>query len=293
MPKMIIAKGLPASGKSTEAEKRINDAGGSVVRINKDLLRTMLHFDKFNHTNEDNTRLAARVIAETFLSKGTSVIIDDTNLNEKTLQSWKDMAKQLKADIEYIDMTHIGVKECIDRDQHREKTVGASVILKMALQNLEYLKGEKVVICDIDGTIADCTHRLIYAKGETKNWDTFFSLLHLDTPRMDVIMQVSKIARENNAQVLFVSARPEKYRAETMNWMFDSLLGSGIETRFIGLIMRDSHDKRVDTEVKKDILDKYLSKLSIVKVFDDRPSVIRMWRENGLEVEDVGQGEEF
>lgn len=39
--------------------------------------------------------------------------------------------------------------------------------------------------------------------------------------------------------------------------------------------------------------DKYLTGLEILKVFDDRPSVIRMWRENGLLVEDVGNGEEF
>jgi len=33
--------------------------------------------------------------------------------------------------------------------------------------------------------------------------------------------------------------------------------------------------------------------MDIVKVYDDRPSVIRMWREKGLEVEDVGAGVEF
>ena len=30
-----------------------------------------------------------------------------------------------------------------------------------------------------------------------------------------------------------------------------------------------------------------------VMAFDDRPSVVRMWREQGLVVADVGEGKEF
>jgi hypothetical protein len=57
--------------------------------------------------------------------------------------------------------------------------------------------------------------------------------------------------------------------------------------------MRRKGDKRQDTDVKSDIYNRYLKQYDIVRVFDDRPSVIRMWREKGLEVEDVGNGEEF
>ena len=42
MSKMVIMQGLPASGKSTRAEE-IERSMGNAVRINKDLLRTMLH----------------------------------------------------------------------------------------------------------------------------------------------------------------------------------------------------------------------------------------------------------
>lgn len=57
--------------------------------------------------------------------------------------------------------------------------------------------------------------------------------------------------------------------------------------------MRRAKDSRPDTEVKQDILDQYFKKELIDVVIDDRPSVIRMWRSNGLEVLDVGKGEEF
>lgn len=55
--------------------------------------------------------------------------------------------------------------------------------------------------------------------------------------------------------------------------------------------MRREGDMRPDTEVKQSFLDVYFPDKTVInKVYDDRPSVIRMWRENGLDVEDVGKG---
>lgn len=288
-------RGLPASGKSTKAEELL--AQGNTVRLNKDLLRTMLHFDKFNGRNESHTRDAARKLADWFLSQGINVIIDDTNLNEGTVQSWKDLAKAHNAKIEYGDMTSVTVEECVVRDLYRKKKVGSHVIIKMALERLEYLKGKKVVICDLDGTICDITHRLQYGKGETKDWNKFFSLISDDTPRRDVLDLVNKTCKENNAHLIFVSARPETYRSVTEDWITNNtapLIHEYLsEHQTWELIMREANDKRPDTEVKAEIFDRYLKNLDIVKVFDDRPSVIRMWREKGLDVEDVGAGVEF
>ena len=57
--------------------------------------------------------------------------------------------------------------------------------------------------------------------------------------------------------------------------------------------MRPSNNSRPDHEVKAKIFDDYLSGMKIKLVIDDRPSVIRMWKEKGLEVLDVGDGHEF
>ncbi len=290
MAKLIIMQGLPGSGKSTKAKEIVSQ--GNTVRINKDLLRTMLHFDKFTGRNEGLTRDASREVARMFLKKGISVVVDDTNFNDKTLQGWKDLAAESVAKIEYVRMK-TDVHECVMRDSLRQKPVGEHVIKKMALQHLEWLKGEKVVVCDLDGTIADITHRLQYGKGDTKDWAKFFSLIPNDIPRREIIDQVSNVANNEQAFVIFVSARPENYRKETIEWLDKALenviLGRGRQL----LIMRDSNDKRPDTEVKKDIYEKYLKGLTVVSVFDDRPSVIRMWRELGLNVIDVGHGVEF
>lgn len=279
-------RGLPASGKSTKAKELLSV--GNTVRINKDLLRTMLHFDNFTGRNEGMTRDAARELAAVYLSKGVNVIIDDTNLNAGTVQSWKDLAANLKAKIEYVDC-EADVEQCILRDAAREKKVGKHVIQKMALQHVGYLKGERVVICDLDGTLCDIEHRLRYANADIKDWKSFFAEISNDTLRRDVSDKVSAVLTQDvGIRLIFVSARPEDYRAVTEKWLADNFYYN-----YTALIMREKGDKRPDTEVKSDIYDKYLKDLNIVKVFDDRPSVIRMWREKGLDVEDVGKGIEF
>ena len=58
--------------------------------------------------------------------------------------------------------------------------------------------------------------------------------------------------------------------------------------------MRKEKDYRADTIVKGEMFDQMLADgYEPTMVFDDRPSVIRMWRTIGLTVVDVGQGVEF
>ncbi len=305
-------QGLPGSGKSTKAEE-ILKKDGNAVRINKDLLRTMLHFDKWSGQNEGKTQKAALTLAKMFLILGNAnVIIDDTNLNEKTLQSWKDLAKECRTKIEYHRM-ETSVEECIDRDYIREDKVrvGKDVIIQMAISSGLYPKPYKgFVLCDLDGTLADIKHRLKYVKprqiimtgsGSTaiygddpdfkKDWKKFFEGIPNDKPRLEVIDTLMKYEVQGY-EIILVSARPDDYREATGNWLKDEVFHG--YNAYKTLIMRKSGDKRPDTEVKQEIFNRFFKdKYHIEAVIDDRPSVIRMWRENGLNVIDVGNGVEF
>lgn len=287
MSKLTIMKGLPASGKSVKAKELLDH--GNTIRINKDLLRTMMHFDKFNFNNEEKTRDASRILAKYFLSKGTNVIIDDTNLNNGTVESWKTLAKELSVKIEYCDLTNVPVEECVFRDLNREKPVGGTVIKNMALlSGIQPVPLKGYVLCDIDGTIADIDHRLHYTKTSPKNWKGFFSEISNDTLRQDTAKLLIDYYNKMHT-IIFVSARPEDYKEETLKWLEKNNMSFAWT-----LIMRKSGDKRLDTEVKQEIYDKYFKgKYPIEAVIDDRPSVIRVWRENGLNVIDVGKGIEF
>jgi predicted kinase len=288
MSKLTIMRGLPASGKTTRA-KEIMEASGNMIRVNKDLLREMLHFSKWKGSNESITKAMAYCVAKQCLISGINVIIDDTNLNEGTFQGWKGLAKEMELEAKVVKMD-TSLEECLKRDLTRKKSVGENVIIGMAMQHGLYPKPKKgIIICDIDGTLAEVTHRRKYSSGPEKNWDKFFSLIHEDDIRKDVSNKLYKFADEGY-KIFFVSGRPEKYREETKHWIGVKTYG---ELPYETIFMRPNNDKRDDTEVKKDIYNKYFKDLVIHKVLDDRPRVIKMWKEQGLDVEDVGDGIDF
>lgn len=295
MPKMIINKGLPASGKSTISQGRIL-ADGNTVRINKDLLRKMLHFNKFTVENESITREAARTLAKVFIQAGKNVIIDDTNLHPATMQSWKDLGNELKATIEIVDMTDVPVEECVLRDTGREEQVGGTVIKNMALRyGLKTFAEDSVVLCDIDGTIADIKHRLHFVQKPAdagddwkKDWKGFFRFMEDDLVREEVRKILIQFYNEGKT-VIFMSARPEMYKDITLRWLQEHFL-----TFAWTVIMRKNGDKRPDTDVKKQMFEEHFpDKKCIHVVIDDRPAIIRLWESMELPVLDVGEGIEF
>jgi predicted kinase len=291
MSKLIIAKGLPGSGKSTISQGRIL-ADGNTIRINKDLLRKMMHFGKFSGPNESLTRDAARELAKLFIGKGVNVIIDDTNLNPGTMQSWKDLAERLEVKVEIMDLTDVPIEDCIARDLGREESVGSIVIKNMAIKaGIKKFEKDSVCLIDIDGTIADITHRLHFVKpgkGHKKDWKGFFESMDEDEVREDVKKDVMKLFNEGKT-IIFMSGRPEKYREFTQRWLARNFLNI-----YYTIIMRKSTDKRQDDETKRDLFNEYFPDKSVIHVvYDDRPRVLRVWRELGLNVVDVGKGVEF
>lgn len=273
------------------------ESSGNTIRVNKDLLRTMLHFDEWTGRNESLTRDAEQCLVREFLRCGINVIVDDTNLAVGNKELWRRLAEEMDAKFEHLNID-ISLEECLERDWGRENGVGSDVIVQMAMRSGLVEKPEKgYVLCDLDGTMADIRHRLHLVNPEwaekkgiefKKDWKGFFERIPQDTLRSDTYAMIKEFA-ESGYTIVFVSARPEDYREITKEW-----LNRFVEFKYLTLIMRKRGDKRPDTEVKQGILDSHFPhKEWIHKVVDDRPSVIRMWRENGLDVIDVGSGKEF
>lgn len=298
MSKLVMMRGLPASGKSTRA-KEIVDGGGNFIRVNRDLLREMLHFSKWSGKNEGITETAERALVRGFLRGGANLVVDDCNLGDKHLQMWKGVAEEEGAKFEMVEMD-TPPQECVVRDASREKKVGRDVIMRMAMQyqRAEFPNG--IIVCDVDGTIADINHRVpILYNGETdrtkfkdyagkKNWKDFFAQMSNDVLRQDVADKLIKDAEEANASIVFVSARGMEWEKETVEW-----LDKNLPFKYTTIIMRQQGDRRDDEIVKREIYERFLKHYKIVKVFDDRPRVVRMWKELGLDVEDCGDGIEF
>ena len=286
MSKLIMLSGLPASGKTTRAIELV--AQGNTIRLNKDDLRAMLHRGKkWSGKDEAITITIETVTARALLLKGHNVVIDDTNLSDYHLNTWKNIAHLADAKFvhEKIDTPWF---ECVIRDEGRSTPVGRSVIVNMALQYGRIERPNKgYILCDLDGTLCDIRHRLQYAQGETKNWTAFFSGISGDTIYDDVMTKLIGFF-DQGYEIILVSARPDTYRQETTQWLADN------DVPYLTLIMRKGGDKREDSVVKQQILDTYFPDRSVIyKVIDDRPRVIRMWRDNGLDVIDVGDGIDF
>lgn len=287
MSKLIIMQGLPASGKTTKA-KEIVRKDGNAVRVNKDELREQLHCGRNWSGKQERitNKIQAAMITEG-LSLGKTVVVDDTNLIEGRVESLKQLAENHKVSIHKMDTPF---DECIYRDSQREKSVGRDVIERMAIKSGLYPYANKFVLCDLDGTIANLSHRLHYIQEEPKNYQLFYSNLRVleDGFIADTFHDVKDFALENDAEIVFFSGRSSVCRDGTEGWLISH---TGIREPL--LFMRREGDKRPDYIVKREMYKSIFNEGDVLRVYDDRPSVIRMWREENLEVIDCGDGNEF
>src|SRR5262249_27283634 len=87
--------------------------------------------------------------------------------------------------------------------------------------------------------------------------------------------------------VVFCSGRTDACRAATESW-----LEAHVGVPYAGLYMRAAGDQRKDSIVKLEIFDRHIrDAYDVVAVFDDRASVVAMWRSLGLTVFAVADGD--
>lgn len=157
------------------------------------------------------------------------------------------------------------------------------------------MKLKDTIICDLDGTFANCEHRLHHIQKQDSNglkhkpdWDAFFAEIRYDTPNMAVAHVLEKFyAYEGHRfHIIFCSGRPERCRADTVEWLKNEHIHPDEYTLF----MRKDGDYRADSIVKQEILDQYIDKERVLFVLDDRQQVVDMWRSNGLTCFQVAPG---
>jgi phosphoglycolate phosphatase-like HAD superfamily hydrolase len=135
---------------------------------------------------------------------------------------------------------------------------------------------QAAVIFDMDGTLADCRHRLHFVEGPgEKNWDSFFKAGKDDRPNQQIVQLAWELSA-NNA-IIIASGRPEKIRSQTENWL------KKYKVPFAEIYLRGSNDRRPDGAVKSEMLasieaDGFAPWL----VVDDRDMAVTAWRELGL-----------
>lgn len=287
MNEVIVYVGLPASGKSTMAKKIRGKTNSNHVRVNKDDLRAM-HFDKVWKGNEGFIEDARDALIRVALQSGKNVIVDDTNLHPKHIETIRKIAQEEGASFR-VDNSFLSVSlaECIERDAARPNGVGKKVIKSMHDQ---FLKKEVIapyhpdladaVICDLDGTLALLGDRDVY---DASRCDV------VDTPNPAVVA-VLKMALHFGHPILFCSGRESKDREPSIRFIKKAL--PDITDADWKLFMRATGDGRKDSIVKQELYDANIKdKYNVLFVLDDRNQVVDFWRSIGLPTFQVAEGD--
>jgi predicted kinase len=289
--KIILTRGLPASGKSTWAVEYVKNSNGKAKRVNKDLLREMIDAGVYSKTNEQMILNARDNLICTFIEGGAeTIIVDDTNFEEKHFDNIKGLADAFNnlgrhsIAVEYKDFLDVSLDVCLERDSLRAKPVGEKVIKSMhqryILPTIKEVpavnKKGNTIIVDIDGTLA---HRC------DRQW---FDYSKVDQDDLDVTVDgIVRAYAKMGYTILIVSGREgtEECRYKTLYWLEKH------EIPFYELMMRKEGDFRRDSIVKEEIYNKYIKdKFDVEFVLDDRQQVVDMWREIGLKCLQVAPG---
>jgi len=279
MTRILMLKGLPASGKSTYA-KQLEKQGW--LRVNKDDLRLELHDGVWSKKNEKEIIKVRneRIIAA--LQKGSNVVVDDTNFAPIHGKELSRIAEQHNASFE-IKFFDIPLETCIERDKNRTATVGKEVImgmynkyLKPAPQKYSFVEGlPKAIMVDIDGTLAHMHNRSPY---DWRNVDND----HVDP----IVKETVRLYYEADYVVIIMSGRDSVCRPETEEWLIRQH-----DIRYHHLFMREENDNRKDSVIKLELFEKHVRpNYNIEVVLDDRNQVVDMWRSLGLKVYQVQEG---
>ena len=99
-----------------------------------------------------------------------------------------------------------------------------------------------IYIFDIDGTLADISHRLHFIKKEPKDWKGFFEACSLDKPIPEVIAVMNALQAAKHT-ILVVTGRSSEIRDETYRWL------NKHSALHHGLYMRNEGDHRTDDQI--------------------------------------------
>lgn len=307
MAKLILTRGVPASGKSTWAKAWVAEDPENRLRVNRDNLRWTLGIKEGVGTFEQENEVShwEKAMARRALQSGKDVVVDATNLRAKRVKEWLWLASDENVSVEFEDFPvtyEVARRRDIERKQRGERFVGQEVIKEKFFDKFIGKDGSlppipeitaselptgsyrpythtqhlpRAIIVDIDGTTAHMSGRSPYDP----------SLYHTDEP--DVVLRDLIDAYEgvHGIWVIYVSGRNEDYREVTEKWLDDHLF---YRDEFY---MRPSGDNRNDAIVKNELFEKYIAgRYNIDFVLDDRNRVVEMWRAKGLKVLQVADG---
>ncbi|MBK9740168.1 MAG: hypothetical protein IPO93_11750 [Actinobacteria bacterium] len=123
-----------------------------------------------------------------------------------------------------------------------------------------------IAIFDIDGVLADASHRQHHVAARPKDWDAFFAavgadpVIHAGRDRL--------LAEAQRHEVVLLSGRPERTRTDTEAWLLAAGMGRP------RVLLRDDQDRRPAAVVKSELISTLAPPDQVAVVIDDDDSVV-------------------
>jgi hypothetical protein len=133
-----------------------------------------------------------------------------------------------------------------------------------------------VAVVDIDGVLADVTHRLHHVAKRPKNWDAFFAAASKDPLLPEGLAVAQELAERYD--LTYLSGRPEKCRGDTEEWLRANGIPPG------ELLLRRPNDRRPARITKVEVLKRIAATRRVALLVDDDFEVCSAARAQGFTV---------
>lgn len=144
----------------------------------------------------------------------------------------------------------------------------------------------KVIVFDIDGTVANNNHRVHWVKNKPKNWAAYNAKMLLDQRYDDIFHLYQLFCVDPNNILIFCSGREAVFYKETTEWLEKNEF-----VNYKELYMRPQKDYRSDDIVKVELLRHIENDWGKPFLwFDDRERVVNAIRREGVRVLQVSEG---
>lgn len=305
MAKVILTRGIQGSGKSSWATNFVAEDPTHRARWNNDDARKMM--GPYWVPERENTKVLD-IMKEAFIKRmmacGYDIVIDDMNLNPKTVDKINNIVNEQNKILETSYSTEfkdffIPVEECIRRDSMRPNPIGAAVIRQTwnryrtmicTLENqrvhdrvkqpVEGLK--KAIIFDLDATLMfNVTGRPFYGEGCAEG-------IKNDVPNDPMLSMFRAYLTNPEYQVIIVTGREasQDIIAASKEWFTTK----GINVDNVIWNFRPVGSRQKGQDYKLEVLNKLSESYNIELVVDDSQKIVDCLRENGYTVLQPNEG---
>ena len=134
-----------------------------------------------------------------------------------------------------------------------------------------------LAVFDVDGVLADVTHRLHHLQARPQRWERFFQTADRDPLLAEGAERLRAALVDHD--VVYLTGRPERTRRLTERWLRHHHLPTG------PLLMRPDDDHRPARWMKREVLRGLAGTRVVASVLDDDPAVVAVLEADGWPVE--------